>query len=470
MNRIGLRSRFLALRLTIAAALTAAVILIVRHEFLRQTNRQIAEELKDCAQRLRVLQHEDEGLRPPTPGAEEAWTEKAKLLCSCEAGILRNGVLAASSLHNASEREALVQLTRRNMELPSFVELGEESYGVLAVAQTGDDKGGISTVLLLRSQHAAKEQLADFTRLMTLLAAAAMAVGFLLVVRLSDTFARPLGNLVEAVKALERGDFSYPVAVHTGDELAEVTQAFEQMRTSLQETQKQLLRNERLATIGQMASSISHDLRYPLTTVVANAEFLSEETLDGEQRQNLHQEIRMAVELMNDLIESLLEFSRGRETPRFLQVNLEEIIERAVRSVQKRSEFQAIGVCVEPGTRIECEADPMKLERALRNLLINACEAAPTESGRVEISARELNGKVEIRVVDNGVGVAQEIRGTLFQPFVSLGKATGTGLGLAVVQKICRDHGGEATLESSEPGRTVFKMTFPSIQGKVKDS
>jgi len=105
---------------------------------------------------------------------------------------------------------------------------------------------------------------------------------------ISDTFTKPLANLVSGVRALETGDFAYPLANCSGDEVAEVTAAFERMRISLQRSQQELLGAERLATIGRVASSISHDLRHPLTAVVANAEFLCERDLDTDQREELY--------------------------------------------------------------------------------------------------------------------------------------------------------------------------------------
>jgi len=233
-----------------------------------------------------------------------------------------------------------------------------------------------------------------------------------------------------------------------------------------------LLEQERLATIGRMASSISHDLRHPLTAIEANSEFLSAENLPQEQRQSLHQEVRAAVDQMNDLIESLLEFSRGRESPHLVRVQLHDVVERAVRRVEARPEFQDVRMSLNCPAPMECIVDPLKVERAVGNLLINACEACVTESfgegrrdgtGRVEVSVRASERGVQIRVTDNGGGVPDAIRGTLFEPFVSYGKSNGTGLGLAAVQKICRDHGGDATLESSKPGRTVFVMMLPHV-------
>src|SRR5262249_36570605 len=150
-------------------------------------------------------------------------------------------------------------------------------------------------------------------------------------------------------------------------------------------------------------------LRHPLTAIVANSEFLSEKSLPEEQRQSLHEEVQAAVDQMNDLIESLLEFSRGRETPRFMQVQLQEVAERVVRRIGSRAEFQGIEVRVKGEGPVECTIDPLKIERALGNLLINACEAAPMEGGRVELSLCVAGTMVEIRVTDNGAGVAEAI-------------------------------------------------------------
>jgi signal transduction histidine kinase len=105
--------------------------------------------------------------------------------------------------------------------------------------------------------------------------------------------------------------------------------------------------------------------------------------------------------------------------------------------------------------------DPRKLERALYNLLLNACEAAPGREGRVEVTVDRIGPSVTIAVSDNGPGIAEPIRDKLFHPFVSFGKENGTGLGLTVVQKIVQDHGGQVLLERSADARTVFRITLP---------
>src|SRR6202044_548467 len=109
--------------------------------------------------------------------------------------------------------------------------------------------------------------------------------------------------------------------------------------------------------------------------------------------------------------------------------------------------------------------DALKLERALYNLLLNACEAAPGAEGQVEATAAEIAGSITIAVADNGPGIAESIRERLFHPFVSYGKENGTGLGLAVVQKIVQDHSGRITVERTAQAKTIFRIVLP---GRVK--
>src|SRR5262249_43340346 len=97
----------------------------------------------------------------------------------------------------------------------------------------------------------------------------------------------------------------------------------------------------------------------------------------------------------------------------------------------------------------------------LDNLLRNACEVVPRESGRVYVELQHNSAAVEIRVSDNGPGIPDPIRDSLFQPFVSYGKQNGSGMGLAVAQKIIQDHGGEIAVERSSETGTIFRMTIP---------
>jgi signal transduction histidine kinase len=348
---------------------------------------------------------------------------------------------------------------------PRDIEIGSERFLATSLELSGSRETPVR-LSVLGSYDQATKFVDQLNRYLLLLGLAAILVGSGLVFFISHTFTRPLGSLVAGVRALEGGDFHHPLDPRGGDEVAELTRTFDRMRASLLKTQRDLLESEQLATIGRMASSISHDLRHSLAAIVANSEFLCDSHLTPVQREELYQEVRTGVNLMTDLIDSLLEFARTREslTPAF--ANVAETIQRAVLAVRLHPRHHNRSIDVLCGVQLSAWFDQRKLERALYNLLLNACEAAPPLGGKVEITAAEGAGSITVSVADNGPGIAESIRERLFHPFVSYGKENGTGLGLAVVQKIVQDHRGEIFVERTQ-GRTVFRIVLP---GRVQDA
>ena len=350
---------------------------------------------------------------------------------------------------------------------PEQVQLGEEHFLGTSV-ELAPGKSPSVRLSVLKSYDEATAFLDNLNRLLLALGLAAVAGGSALVFFISHTFTRPLGNLVAGVRALENGDYHYVLDAHGGDEVAEVTGAFNRMRASLLRTQQELLDAERLATIGRMASSISHDLRHSLAAVVANAEFLLESRLSTEQREELYQEVRIAVNQMTDLIDSLLEFSRTRESLRLTQGNVKDSVDRVVQAIRTHPRFHPTWISIRQEGDCTGLFDSKKLERALYNLLLNACEAIPAEEGRITVELIQMPNGVQIRVSDNGRGIPESIRGTLFEPFVSAGKENGTGLGLTVVQKIVEDHGGDIVVENTSEAGTTFRVTLPLASSSIK--
>ena len=343
---------------------------------------------------------------------------------------------------------------------PEEIHFEEERYLITVLELAGARNPSVRLVVL-KSYDQATAFLDSLNRLLLALGLAAVLVGSALVFFISHTFTRPLGNLVEGVRALEQGDFSYALDARGGDEVAEVTRAFNRMRDSLRKTQQELLEAERLATIGRMASSISHDLRHSLAAIVANAEFLCESRLSPEQREELYQEVRVAVNQMTDLIDSLLEFSRTRESLRPTFGDVKDSVERVVATIRAHPDFHPVRITTSQEGKSSGWFDPRKLERALYNLMLNSCEAVAPEAGRIHVGLNEVPGGVEIRVSDNGRGIPEMIRGQLFEPFISHGKENGTGLGLTVVQKIIEDHGGNVRVEKTSAEGTVFRLLLP---------
>ena len=340
------------------------------------------------------------------------------------------------------------------------IRLGEERFLATSVDLPTPGTPALN-LWVLKSFDQATAFLSSLNELLLALGLTAVLAGTLLVFLISHTFTRPLENLVAGVRALEQGDYTYPLHAKGGDEVAEVTGTFDRMRKNLQKTHRELLDAERLATIGRMASSISHDLRHSLAAVMANAEFLCESNLTPGQREDLYAEIRIAVNQMTDLIESLLEFSRTRESLRPSYGDVRSAVDRAVQGVKAHPEFQRIRIRIFGEGTTEGWFDFKKLERALLNLLLNACEVVPGDSGKIDIGLRRKGENLEIRIQDNGPGIADAVRGRLFEPFVSHGKENGTGMGLTVVQKILQDHGGDVAVEQTSASGTTFRINIP---------
>ena len=340
------------------------------------------------------------------------------------------------------------------------VEVGQEDFVATSLDLSGQQQTPVRLTVLGSYDQAAKF-LDNLNRLLLLLGLTAVLVGSGLVFLISHTFTRPLASLVEGVRALEHGDFHHPLDPRGSDEVAELTSAFDRMRASLLTTQQALLESEQLATIGRMASSISHDLRHALAAVVANSEFLCDGHLTSAQREELYQEVRTGVNQMTDLIDSLLEFARTRESLNPTYANVVESVQRAMQAVRSHPRHQGTLIEVYSHGQSSAWFDPRKLERALYNLLLNACEAAPSSEGRVQVTVEGNGSSVTISVSDNGPGIAEAIQDKLFHPFVSFGKENGTGLGLTVVQKIVQDHGGQVLMERTADARTVFRITIP---------
>jgi len=371
--------------------------------------------------------------------------------------------IVRSTLNPSQEKELLRVAPSNSAGAPpqgDQIRLGNERF--LATVVNLPTAGAPALSLwVLKSFDQATAFLRSLNELLLALGLTAVLAGSLLVFLISHTFTRPLENLVAGVRALENGDYSFPLRARGGDEVAEVTGTFDRMRKNLQKTQRELLDAERLATIGRMASSISHDLRHSLAAIVANAEFLCESNLTPGQREDLYAEIRVAVNQMTELIDSLLEFSRTRESLHPAFGDVRSAVDRAVQGVKAHPEFQRIKIRISGRGSTEGWFDFKKLERALLNLLLNACEVVPPSSGKIDVELRRKGQNLEIRIEDNGPGIADAVRDRLFEPFVSHGKENGTGMGLTVVQKILQDHGGDVVVEQTSASGTTFRVTIP---------
>jgi signal transduction histidine kinase len=343
----------------------------------------------------------------------------------------------------------------------SEISLGDEQYLATELDLSAEADGQLRLVVL-KSFEQANRATREINRLVVLLGIAALLLGSFLMIALSRFVTRPLEMLAQGVRAFGSGDTSPPLPENGTTEVRELSAAFSGMRGEILATNRALLDAERLATIGRMSSSVSHDLRHYLAAVYANAEFLSSSRLSAKERMELFTDIQVAVHGATELLESLLIFSRTGGTLHREDDSMVGIVEKAISLLRAHPEAEGVAIrtiCDDP-VRAIATVDAKQMQRAVYNLLLNACQSAHRAEGRREVAASIATSREEITltVTDSGPGVAEHIRDSLFQPFVSEGKHNGTGLGLTLANAIAKEHGGQVILLSTRPGETIFQL------------
>jgi signal transduction histidine kinase len=356
------------------------------------------------------------------------------------------------------------ELLRRPIESEEM-QLGGERYFASSVQlQPEIPASGAIQLVVFKSFGEEEQILAKLNRMVIILGVLAALFGVALAASITRTVTRPLESLVAATRALSGGDFSHRIREDGAKEVRELSRSFDRMRGQMHKTQKDLLAAERMSTIGQMASSVSHDLRHYLSAIYANAEFLANPAIPGEEREELLADVRAGVQGMTDMLDSLLVFSRTGMALHLEQESLAALIERTIGAIRSHPGTRGVELRVLPIPPVTVKVDTKELRRAIYNLLLNACQAAARGESPpwVSIEAAQLSEGLRITVRDSGPGVPARIRDTLFHPFVSEGKQSGLGLGLALAKYIAEAHGGSIYLEDSAFGNTAFTIALPS--------
>lgn len=382
-----------------------------------------------------------------------------------EAVFLSGGRSLASTLDEDTLRAMLqgpVPL-EHDLNAPVSISLGNDRYIAATRNLTASGPTPLQLVVL-RSFAPAERSIRQIDRLVLFAGLLALIVGTLLMLWLSKVVTRPLEDLATGVRAFGVGDSSHLLPSDGTREVRELSLAFARMRDEIVRTNHALLEAERLATIGRMASSVSHDLRHYLASVYANSEFLASSPLSEQERIEILSDIRTAVHGTTELIESMLIFSRTGAAVRRSHELVSTLMERAATLMRAHPDAAGVQVLATFGDPADTVAlvDGKQVERAIYNLLLNACQSARTgqQQPRVDARLEVRDSTIIIEVQDNGPGVPENIRTSLFQPFVSEGKQKGSGLGLTLAQSIAAEHGGEVILVATGPGETIFRMTL----------
>lgn len=356
-------------------------------------------------------------------------------------------------------------IARRQTELRDEARaLDEKLAAVRTDLQAATDRG------LARAKQIEKSSL--YALSVSSVVALVIAIALLFAVLLTI---RRLTALTEATKRIGEGDYR-PIdevgRTAVRDEIEELRGEFNSMARRLEERDQalrdqhaQLLKSERLATIGRMTSLITHELRNPLSSINLNSEMLLETLVEaGVSEENedvmaVLETIINEVDRLRDITEEYLVYAR-LPTPKLEPENLEDILQNLVDF--HGSEWAQAGVEVEldlaEGLGVRVDANQMR--QAFLNLVRNAVEASPASSV-VRIAAGRVDDEAVVRIIDEGAGISLKDRDHIFEPFYTT-KSRGTGLGLAMTQQIIEEHSGRMEVESSVGSGTTFTIRLPS--------
>jgi signal transduction histidine kinase len=227
-----------------------------------------------------------------------------------------------------------------------------------------------------------------------------------------------------------------------------------------------VITSEAMGSVPADPISIIHDFRNPLTAIHASAEMLLSQGLSEPHVQRLARNIYGASVRMQELLDEFLGRCGGASRDPELS-DIRELANNAVSRIAAAAEFQSVAIVQDVPEGLEIVVDRHRIHRVLVNLLVNALEVMPN-GGTIRIAAVAEPGAVLIQVRDTGPGIAPEIRGRLFQPFATVGKPKGVGLGLAFSRQTVIDHGGEMWANSSVKG-SCFSVRLPAtaVRGRA---
>lgn len=238
-------------------------------------------------------------------------------------------------------------------------------------------------------------------------------------------------------------------------EMDMVLSSFQTMGNELKALKEQLIIKERLAALGEISAGIAHEFRNPMSVISGYAKLLSKSFPEGDERRELVDGILREIDGMNAVMTELLGFSRSEPIQK-IPIPLRAFLDELVRSFAEKDRIR-----IDLSGDLSCDGDVTLLRQAMRNLIKNAFEAGASEV-RVNAGSGDVSGRssIWITVQDNGHGLDEAELGKIFAPFYTT-KADGTGIGLALVQKIVLAHGGFITVESRKDGGALFRMDLP---------
>ena len=317
--------------------------------------------------------------------------------------------------------------------------------------------------LTATERHMAKER----AKALLTLGLAILSISTLIWLIVHQLVGKPVGELMQATDAVAARNLDHRIEVKRNDELGQLQRSFNAMTRRITETQIQLYQSNKMASVGQLAAGIAHEINNPLTSVLTfSSLLLSQPDQDPAVREDLETIVR-ETKRCRDIVRELLDFSR-QVPARKTASDFNSIVNRALAIVDHELEVANIQVTLGLlGDLPTVWVDANQMIQVLVNLLVNAAHAIGSKKGGeifVGTDLGEVEGSphIEIKVVDNGCGIPRKDLQKIFEPFFTTRDTGGTGLGLAVVRRIVKEHGGTLSVDSRLNRGTTFTIHLPA--------
>ncbi len=276
------------------------------------------------------------------------------------------------------------------------------------------------------------------------------------------------GGLQSALEALRYGAYDYITKPFTREGLlATVNRGLEKQRLSsdLRAAQRELIQQEKLATLGSMSGWLAHRMRNPLNVILMCSQYLKTKFESGDERRDVAVAIEDKVKTLEKMTRDFIQFSRSYE-PRLHPENLEEVWRAVLDTFASRMKIQGVDLQVSFAARLPpVPMDRDLLEEVFGYLVDNALEAAG-EKGALLVRVLLEEKKALVDVCNSGTPIPPDVREKMFEPFFTT-KERGTGLGLAIARRVIESHGGKIYLLEGE--KTTFRIELPVEPGDKKD-
>ena len=364
-----------------------------------------------------------------------------------------HGGVAASTLDPAAERA----LAAPGSSAQRQIQVLGSDYLQFTSPLTDVDGNSVGELRILRSFEGALNQITAVRSRLAVLWLAAVLAGIGLTYFLARRLLKPVEELDRAAAEIATGNYNVRVPVPGGGEIGRLAETFNSMCASIRKAREDLIRQERIATIGRLSTSIIHDLRNPLAAIYGGAEMLVDRKLSGTQVERLAANIYRASRQVQSLLQELADVTQGRGHAREV-CRLREVVAAAYEPLAAMAESRGVTVRIDLEEDVELPLDRSPMERVFQNLLSNAIEAMPN-GGSVSVRADRRDSEIVISVEDTGPGIPASIAAQLFEPFVTAGKKNGVGLGLALSRETVVSHGGDLWSDRKEDGaRFVLRL------------